>query len=122
MKAILSYKGAKLYLGSKKTRRLNDAVKIDLRTRQGNYPLGNKKADPVTIFKALDKIETELGKNKDVLVHCAAGRNRSPFIVTCFIAKKRKMPFTQAVKVIKQRYPKARIEPELQRIGRRLFP
>ena len=84
--------------------------------------MGNKKADAVTIFKALDKIETELGKNKDVLVHCAAGLNRSPFLVACYIAKKRRIPYSQAVEIVKQRYPKAKIEPELQRIGRRLFP
>jgi len=84
--------------------------------------LGNKKADAVTIFKALDKIELELGKNKDVLVHCQAGRNRSPFLVACYIAQRRRIPFSQAVKIVKRRYPKAKIESELQRLGRRLFP
>lgn len=94
---------------------------MDVRTRNGNYPLGNREADPVTVIEALKKIEKEL-KKKDVLVHCAAGRNRSPFLVACYIAKKRRMPFKEAVKIVKQRYPKAKIEPELMQAGRRLFP
>ena len=84
--------------------------------------MGNKQANVVTVMRAIAKIERELSNEKDVLVHCAAGRNRSPFLVACFIAKKRRIPFSQAVKIVKQRYPKAKIEPELQRIGRQLFP
>ena len=73
-------------------------------------------------MSALRKIDSELKSENDVLVHCAAGRNRSPFLVACFIAKKRRIPFKEAVKIVKQRYPKAKIEPQLQRIGRQLFP
>jgi len=122
-KAVLKYKGANLYLGDKHLRRhLGHATKIDLRTRHGNYPLGNKTADPFTVLSALSKIDSELKSENDVLVHCAAGRNRSPFLVACYIAKRNMVPFSKAVKIVKARYPKTHIEPELQRVGKWLFP
>ena len=73
-------------------------------------------------MSALRKIDSELKSENDVIVHCNAGLNRSPFLVACYIAKKRRIPFKEAVKIVKLGYPKAKIEPELQRIGRQLFP
>jgi len=73
-------------------------------------------------LSTLRKIDSELKNENDVLAHCAAGRNRSPFLVACFIAKEKRIPFKEAVKIVEKRYPKAKIEPELRRIGRQLFP
>lgn len=55
----------------------------------------SRKSNP--IFEAVELLDTLVTKYGSVLVHCHAGVNRSPFIVTLWLVTKLGMSFDEAV-------------------------
>jgi len=45
-------------------------------------------------------IENMVIHNKSVLVHCAAGRSRSPFVAVAYLMKKLKLPAAQTIALV----------------------
>ena len=52
-------------------------------------------------------LETLLAKRCDVLVHCAAGMERSPLAVAYFLAYSKGIPIEEAYKIVKRGRPQA---------------
>lgn len=53
------------------------------------------------IEKAVDFIHDEILNNKNILVHCYAGRQRSASIVACYLIKYGKIKYKEAIESIK---------------------
>jgi len=60
---------------------------------------GNTPEEIVAVLEQLDRL-VDRGR---VLVHCASGVSRSPFILALYLAWKRQMPFQEAVETVASR-------------------
>ena len=62
------------------------------------YPLSY-----IDLQKAADFIQREVSSNKNIYVHCTAGRSRSAMAVISYLVKYKKMDLTQAYRFVKSK-------------------
>lgn len=67
---------------------------------------GNAVSD---LERALDHLR-ELAAGHRVLVHCAEGVSRSPFVVACHLAQVQKVSFSVAIELVRVRRPVAMVD------------
>ena len=102
-----------LYLGNKEATKFSEVMGIDYIISIGaqpknktieNFHIGIKDDNTLNISDELDTItslmDELLTKNKKIMIHCNAGRNRSPSFVLAYICKYKNMELEEAVNYI----------------------
>ena len=69
--------------------------------------LVNGKADMKQVDIILDVIDRQIQANRQILVHCGAGIERSPLICTLYLHKRVGLPLDDAWKLVQQKRPQA---------------
>jgi protein-tyrosine phosphatase len=78
------------------------SAKVGLIDGPGNYP------SLYTV--AIQILDVFLTEGEMVLVHCAAGISRAPFIVTCYLVLKQDVSYSEAEQFILSRRPEVNIQ------------
>lgn len=78
------------------------SAKVGLIDGPGNYP------SLYTV--AIQMLETLLTEGEIVLVHCAAGISRSPFIVACYLVLNQNISYREAEPFLRSRRPDVNIQ------------
>ena len=63
---------------------------------------GTESEDGVLLFKAVKKIEELMKGDKNILVHCISGVNRSPSVIIAYLMRSEKLSIADAHNVIKK--------------------
>ncbi|MBI2865352.1 MAG: dual specificity protein phosphatase family protein [Chloroflexi bacterium] len=84
---------------------------VDLIDGEGN--------SPEDIRRAVDYLEA-LARTHKVLVHCAEGVSRSPFIVACYLARAERKKISVAIAEVAEKRPRTRIDAGLLKMAQLL--
>lgn len=58
---------------------------------------------PESVAEVLERLDELLRNGNRVLVHCAAGVSRSPFVIALYLSWKHEMPFDDAIDLVAER-------------------
>ena len=61
--------------------------------------------EPSALVRAIDTIAALVSQGHKVLVHCAYGTSRSPFVVTCYLETFERLEMTQAMDLVMAKRP-----------------
>jgi len=68
---------------------------------------------PELLEKALVTLRELAARHQGVLVHCAEGVSRSPFIVACFLAEEKGQDLPATIRWVKERHQDTIVSPQL---------
>lgn len=79
-----------------------------------NVPLADGPGNhPSAIREALETLDMLVKKRHKVLVHCAEGTSRAPFIMTCYLNSYQNMNWRDALRLVTSQRPFTAINPAL---------
>ncbi len=68
---------------------------------------------PSSLRTAVEALHSLIEDGHKVLVHCAEGASRSPFVVACYLATYEKVTFDEALELVADKRPRVAITPAL---------